>query len=249
MPNTDIKQEILEWLQSETPDIAKGLELWGKYGKNKALDRVFFRASERHADKLRYELAKVAGLTFAEFNAANFTGTKVEETKTEPDKTLPKVILRIVEEIKVLFAMLTDWNKQLVDLPDNNDEETVAKAAELGEALDAGNARYQQLHDAKEKYYTEGVVPNEEELFPVVDETDIYGLNKMDGAQLVTAKKNLESSLTKDRNMLLYGTKKKQDVESPLPDGDERTAIELRVADKTARLEAINALLDAGKAK
>jgi len=253
MATVEEKKEILDWLKSTDQDRNIGLALWGKHGKNRALDRLFYRSGDFAFQKLKYELGKIAGLTFADFKDGDIIvdANPLAVMTLIPGKEgeVPSIVLRIQDDIFSLFAQLTALNKELVDLPESNDEETVERAAELGVQIDGLNARYDELYQAKEKYFTDKVMPDEKELYPVVDDTDPFGLKGLDGAKLMGEKKNLESSLTKDRNRLLYQQTKKKKEENPMPEGEERKAVETRVALKEAKLEAINELLNAGKSE
>lgn len=245
MATEESKQEIIAYLNEAEPTKEAGMQLWAKYGKNKAFDKVFFRPGDRYLSKLKYELSKLAGISHAEFNSGDLSGEKKLEIKPI---VWPAIIHRIKDEIEKLVPQIADWHKQLVELGDANDDTTKAKAMELGELIDEANERYQLLYDAKEEYFLKDVHPNEADLYPSApDETDPFGLKKLTGAQLVTQKGNLESSLSKDRNQLLYQSKKKEAEENPMPQGDERTKVEARIANKIARLEAIIALLNAGQ--
>lgn len=244
MVTEDIKNEIIAFLMLKNSDTDKALELWGKYGKNKALDRVFYRNARGNLDKIKYELSKVAGISMLNFlNGVFDASEKIEPVKEE----IPAIILRIKDEMLGLFAMLSNWQKELTDLGDKTDEETQQEAAEIGAMLDSANARYELLFAVEAAYFKDKTLPDEAELYPVVDDTDPFGLKNMEGSELMGRKKNLESSLSKDRNMLLYQAKKKLEQENPLPAGEERNKIEARIANKSACLEAINALLNVGK--
>lgn len=247
MTTDDFKQEIIAYLSDEQSTKEAGLQLWAKYGRNKAFDKLFYRSGDRYLQKMRYELAKIAGISFEAFNDGNYT----QEPKVVETVTLwPPIIHRIKDEIETIVPNIADWHKQLVELGDANDDTTKAKAVELGELLDAANARYQLIDDAKELWFKDGTLPDESVLYPSEpDADDPFDLKALTGAQLMQEKKNIESSLSKDRNQLQFQSKKKEAQENPMPEGDERNKVEARIANKTARLEAIIAILNAGESK
>lgn len=256
--NDKAKQEIIELLQAKTPDVKKAVELLTEHGTNKTEVRVYCGSPERYLMQIRWALAKAIGIGLADFQRGYFTKIRYQE-----EKDYPAVIIRIKEVLPLMMNEREALQKALVELGEANDEETKARAKELGESIDALAVRYELLHQAKEAYFnSEGELePNEEELFPG-EETEegnqepIVVKYDWDGDQVaaVKCKKNLESSLTKDRNRLKYQSPSAKDKpENPMPEGEERDKIVARIAAKEAELDAIASFLepdkDAGKSE
>lgn len=257
--NDDIKQEIIYFLQQEKPEIEKAAELIQKHGTNKSEVRVFISSPGRYLMQMRWALAKLCSISLIDFQKGIF-----DDFRKKDEKDYPAVILRIKEELPLLYNQRAEVQKELVELGDANDEETKEKAVTLGEIAEALGIRHQLLQEAKELFFdSKGqLVPNEEELFPkeVVDDESnqetkekVYDWNN-DPVEALNKKGNLVSGLTKDRNLLKYQSKSaKNNPENPMPEGPEKDKVLARIAEKEKELEAINEFLkpkdDTGKAE
>ncbi len=244
-------EEIKEWLNSEEKDKYAGLQLLEKVSNHK---KMVMRLQRKSNDKLVIE--KVA------WELMRYVPMEKEE---EPEMW-PPVIDRIKEEVKKLYEQRALVQKALVDLGDANDEETKAKAIELGDLANKLGVRHQELEEAKELFFKEKVIPNEEELFPEEtnedenegDDPDTSGETSDqtkgdqkpkvieitykwagDPAKAMQRKGNLISSLTKDRNKLKYQSDKKLDAENPMPEGDKRNEVLERIQNKEKEMAAI----------
>jgi len=238
--------KIKVWLDSENKDRTIGLELLSEVTNN---NRLVFRLQRKHntkqvIEKIEWELQRYL--------------PKVEADKPKP---MPPVILRIKAELPILYNQRAELHKELVDLGEDNSEETMAKAVQIGELIDVLAERHQLLHDAKELFFKEGTEPNELELFPDPETSDEdegtesgsqgkdennedpFGLKVKDPVDLLQRKGNLISSLTKDRNKLLYQADKKLDKENPMPEGKKRDAVLDRIKVKEEEIQAITDFL------
>ncbi len=237
-----VKQEITLYLTEKKPDPRKGAELYFKYGKSSSLRRVFTNSPGRYLSKMRWELAKLIGVTLHNFQKGIFETEGVSVSKPK----YPPVIERIKADLPVMYKQRVQLQKELTELTQTNAVDEKEKAAQLAEIIHELAERYQLLHDAKELYFNEGIVPDEKELYP--EDEKNKDLADIDPVKLLKEKKNLESSLTKDRNKLLYQSIKKLDEENPMPKGEARTKLEARIKTKEERLKAINEYLTSREA-
>ncbi|MGV8828242.1 MAG: hypothetical protein ACWA6U_07960 [Breznakibacter sp.] len=245
--NEDAKNEIVEFLTSQNPDPDVAARLVLKHHTNQSEVRVFSTSPARYIMQMRWALAKAIGISLADFQRGYFTEARKMQTTD-----LPPVILRIKEELPILFNQRAELQKELVELGDGNEEETVEMAAQLGEIIAVLATRHQLLHEAKELYFESNgnIIPNEEELFPEGaplgggEKPKVNVLESGDPVEIMKRRDNLISSLTKDRNLLQYQSKSARDKEeNPMPQGPERDKIEARIKEKEEEMEAINQYL------
>ena len=204
-------EEIKSWLNSDKKDKNVGLGLLEKVCNHKKMVMRLQRKSNEKMviEKVAWELMRYV---------------PKEDTKPVLEIILP-IIDRIKEELLISYNQRGMVQKELVELGDDNTEEVKQRAIELGGIAEELAVRHQLLHDAKELYFKEKVVPDEKVLFPEKPPVHkIYGeggddennqetktkVYDWDGDQVkaMEAKKNRESSLTKDRNLLKYQAKR-----------------------------------------
>jgi hypothetical protein len=250
--NKETVEEIKAVLNAESFDAKLAANLYFQYGKNQTMAKTFIRNPSRYSKKIHYELSKILGVTLSQYKG--FDVAQVSQEKVP----LP-VINRIKEELKTLYPLRVDLQKQLSELPQDNSEETKQAAIEIGAKADELAVRYQLLYDSKEMFFKDGTIPDEDFLFPdednlednpnstLRDVEDPYGLKSKNPADVVNRRNNLISSLTKDRNMIKYQAKTTMPQENPMPEGEARKKIEERISLKEAEINAINIFLDANK--
>ena len=127
-------------------------------------------------------------------------------------------------------------------LGDSNEKEVVEKRQAISIEIDKLSIRMELLYGAFKAYDTNKELPDTSILYPEETKGDGYEASSTnDIEKLKGQKKNLQSSLTKDRNMLLYSdkTKPKDGKKNPLPDGPEKTRLQKRVAKKEQDIKAI----------
>jgi hypothetical protein len=236
----DFVNEIKAWMNDPDREYSDGLLLLEKIS-----------GSQRLASRLQRKSNKTLVLQKIEWELQKFLPKEDIVVKQEtPD--LPQVILRIKAELPILFNQRAELQKELIELGDGNEEETVEMAARLGEIIAVLATRHQLLHEAKELYFNSNgeIIPNEEELFPEGDplgggeKPKVNVLESGDPVEIMKRRDNLISSLTKDRNLLQYQSKSARDKdENPMPQGPERDKIEARIKEKEEEMEAINQYL------
>ncbi|MBS5627230.1 MAG: hypothetical protein KHW86_18675 [Porphyromonadaceae bacterium] len=79
--------EIRNWLNSDR-NYNDGVFLYNKYGNNDSLKRIFPGREKFQAQKLAYELAKLAGFSFSDFLKDQVIQEEV--TPVSPKKTRPR---------------------------------------------------------------------------------------------------------------------------------------------------------------
>lgn len=240
MAEKTLKSTIEELLKADKFDADQAVDIYLKYGPNKNMARHFIRAPKRYEGKLRWELSKMIGISLREFNGQAGNSQK---------GLYPPIIDRIKNDLQQIMKDQAELQKKLTELGDANDEKTKEQAVEYGKLIDVLAFRFDQLAKAKEKYFDDGTVPDDKELYPKneddqKDKKDPFGLKKMKPGEVVKRRSNLVTGITKDQNKLTYQSPKKLEQENPMPEGEERKKVEDRLAKKKEEVEAIDAFLE-----
>jgi hypothetical protein len=258
-----MNKKIKNWLTGDK-DFTEGILLLKEFGKNKHLLRIIQDRPKRYAGKLEYELRKIAKLVNVAVKPgipANSKKTGKKEIDLPGAKTsdqsyklenidhYPKKVQSVILEFRKLYILRARYHKNMGDIPDQNTPQNIAARKDLSDKIKLLSEKMDILWKARVLFDTKKIVPDIKELLakPAVKEKSIDLVIEMKGAELVTRKKNLESSLTKDRNLLTYQEKTKQDKENQMPIGPKRDKILVRIKEKETELELINKKLDAGK--
>jgi hypothetical protein len=226
--------------------------------------------SKAATEKLKWELNKIAGFTkipaptmkvkMKVVKKAAAAADKAKKTKTEApdnkfklsligDKSIdsyPDTVKRLVNEYSALYLERGVSHKALTKLGDGNDEKTVSSRKVLIDEIALKSDRMEILNEAFEEFEKDGTTPDETKLWPTEPGGDITGdssaknLEGIKVEELKILKKNIQSSVTKDRNLLLYQVKTKGKKENPMPKGPKRTTLEKRIAKKEAEIVRID---------
>ncbi|MEG2228173.1 MAG: hypothetical protein RRY39_06710 [Odoribacter sp.] len=224
--------EISNWLNSERT-YEDGVILYEKYGKNQTLKRLFPRREIVYAQKLAYELGKLIGIGFVEFNSGEVVVSDSESAPVIPDPKrgifYPPVIDRIKAEMSTLYNERSLLKTQQNNIPDENIAENVAKRKELIQLIAAISGRLDILFQAKKSFLEADILPDEKELFAPLEGNDIPSSTP---EELEKRRKNLRSYLSKARNFLDFQSEKKpKDGKlNPLPDCPKREQLGKQIA-------------------
>jgi hypothetical protein len=250
-----MKEEITRWINSYR-NFQTGLSLLAKYKRNQNFVRILSKNPKKNAGKLLWELCKLAGYSIAQYNeflnkkpAPKLTVIKpAKEPKSKPapvDKKnieLPDSVKRIMHESDELYKERADLHRQMTEVPDDNADENVEKRKDLLVRIKELSAKLDKLYFAKDDYFKKGILPDIKKLFP--EDPDTKKLKQLDNMELFKRKKNLESSIAKDRNLVKYQSKTTLENENPMPDGPKRKVIEERIQAKEKEIKEINDLLN-----
>lgn len=258
-----MKEQIIKWINSGR-NFDQGITLMYKYCRNKAFIRNIEKNPKKNAGKLLYELSKLAGYSAVDYpqlaesttvkeSAKNAKaplklvkgGSKSKPIKPEKPKELPNSVKRVIHEAKELLNERTELHGKLSAIPEDNAPDNIKARKVILEEIKILSDRMEVLFFAKDDYFKNGTLPDIRKLFPKYEDKK-PAPKKLDGAELMKKKKNLESSLAKDRNLLKYQNKTKLQKENPMPNGPKRQVIADRVKDKEKELEDINAQLNVG---
>jgi hypothetical protein len=257
----NIKEQIIDWFNGPQ-DYNQGIALLQEVSKkNKVIGKLIRRGDTRDSfEKLVWELNKVAGLKKIPASQVDKTKDKSIKTKEktaqtprqETDKSTklkynligdkdidsyPPEVNRLVKEYSSLYMQRGKKHAALKRLGDGNDQETVTARQPLIADIKKMSDRMEVPNSAFQGYEKEGFSLDQNILWP--EEKAAGNVQQAPGSmetieELKTKKKNIQSSITKDRNLLTYGgkTKPKDGKEKPVPAGPKRTTLEKRIARK-----------------
>lgn len=164
---------------------------------------------------------------------------EIEIGKEDDENQLPPVIRKVIYEFSQAYKARSVFHREMSELPEDNNSETVRRRKELVNKIAALSDRMQVLYDIRQEYESEGKLPSEEDM-------KISGIEKKKNAdedkpidtplpdtvdKLKRMRKNEATKLTRAKNMLLYQseTKPKPLVENPLPDCPKRVKLEKKI--------------------
>jgi hypothetical protein len=255
----DIKKQIIDWFNGPQ-DYDTGVILLEQVSrKNKVLSKLIRRGENRSSfEKLVWELNKVAGLKkIPEHKPADprkmpvtkrvitvKSGQESDQADADPklkfnlikDKPLesyPPEVQRLVNEYSSLYMQRGKKHSALKKLGDGNDDETVAGRKKVIEEIKPISNRLEVLYESFHDFEEKGEPVDSAMLWPDPAAKTENVQTKSIG-ELKTLKKNIQSSITKDKNMLLYSSKTKpaNGKEKPYPAGPKRITLEKRIAKK-----------------
>jgi hypothetical protein len=247
--------EINNWL-SNNRDYHTGIALLQRYGKNKVLAATLSKPGkekfEQNRKKLVYELQKITG-SHARIVAAVVLPAKpvkkpnpvlpqapvqlIPLINHKPITEYPETIRRIKHEYSELYNRRSIKHKAMGDVPTENSPANMDARAKLLGEIKLITSRMEELYRHLEAYEKTGVIPDAAILWPKPPEPEQL---PDDADKLRLMKKNLQTSNTKDRNLLEYQQQKKADTPANMPDGPKRKMIEGRIKAREKMIEKID---------
>jgi hypothetical protein len=244
---------ITSWLNSDR-DYNAGVSLFEKYSRNHALKRIFPRKEARFAFKLAYELEKLipsnpkpelqepATPKPSGLKPVSTGSTYLDAIKNE-DPNLPKVIRQIISEYSTVYNHRSILHNSLKKIAPDNRPVNVESRRVVVEQISELSDRMEELYEAHQVWLNDKTLPDENRLFPskklapVQTEVDAIG-------DLVKRRMNLMKSLSKDNNLLAFGSTTKQPVVNEMRDGPKRNALEKRIFKKKAEIATLSTQID-----
>lgn len=178
-------------------------------------------------------------------------GTMYSLIKGKDIDSYPQEIRRMVKESSSLYMQRGKKHSALMKLGDGNDAETVEKRAVIVSEIAKISDRLEILFHAFKAYEDGKVMPDVKVLWPEAEKTDEKGKTRTDDSGITSSvntedlkvfKKNLQSSIVKDKNLLAFGTKTKpkEGNGSAMPAGPKRTKLEKRIEKKEKKIKEID---------
>jgi len=257
----ELKNQITKWLKND-PDYNSGLALLVQACKNKTLVRNLSRKNTpKNLSKIRWELNKSIGNISRsipgsadlkkKMDSAGSTASQAGEKLSEIIQTYPVTIQSIIKTTGVLSSNRDKLHRKLKEIPEANTADNIAKRKEIRELIKESSDLLQYLYDLKNRFFTEKIVPTEDELkfpqaikkAPKVTKPD--PIENMSEAELLKKRTNVRSRLTKKKNKLLYQSVSKKDKENPMPEGAKREHLAAQIKTDEKLIKDIQTKLDA----
>jgi hypothetical protein len=263
----NIKEQIINWFNGPQ-DYDQGIAFLQEVSrKNKVIAKLIRRGSTQGSfEKLVWELNKVAGLkkipapkaespvktASAKKKKTIYDGQQIPEKKEKfnliGDKSLdsyPPEVNRLVKEYSSLYMQRGKKHAAIKRLGDGNDQATIDARKPLIDEIRTMSNRMEILNEAFQAYENAGKQIDISQLWPEEkkegdEQNNIKPSENIEN--LKSQKKNIQSSLTKDRNLLIYGskTKPKDGKERQMPAGPKRTTLEKRIARKEKDIQDLD---------
>lgn len=241
------KQEVEAWLLD--PNFEKGLPLLSKikpYAKN-----IDLRAM---AVKLCFHVGIKIPNPFPPQNSSpapekkTVKPVKTETVKEKPESQsqnsesfAPDFIERIVKEHTHLVQLRSQLSEDRLAIPKANTPENNKKRKVLSESIHQHSQRIEALWEANEEFFTKGIKPDMNVLFP--GETTNTKEPEFTADEIRKLHHSARSMQKKDENMLKYQTNSVQDTENPMPSGPKRDKILKRMKERALKISEYELIL------
>ena len=243
------KQQVLDWWNAGC-DYNTGVGLYLQLGKNRVLKTTLPGRAARYTDKLKYELCKAAGLDWTKMPRIRKGKPLVKPEVTKPSvpvespppsvadaQNFPPLVRRVIYEYAECYRKRGALHFKMSNVPETNDKASCQEREVLLSEIKKLSARMDVLYLARQAYLEKKQLPDPDRLWP---KPAAVGDNLPDDVQeLKKLKKQIQTSLTKDRNLLDYGSKTKLESRDPMPAGPKRLKVEKRMKEKRHMLELI----------
>lgn len=264
MKSEEIKQEVLDWINSKNRDFSTGLEILKKTGyKPHVTGRLEKKGDSDHSKRaLKMELSNY--LRFLK-NPKNIIHEDEEEEvpagedvfvsniEKELKAEYPPIVKKTLEEFHSLYTSRSLFHKQLKEVGEGNDDKSMAERKRIVAIIDATSHRMDDLWAAFNEYKKNEIEPSEELFSEPFDPEKVEEVKKEEGAEepaqklelpndlpaLEKLKNNLRIKIGKNENKLLYQSEKKEETPNPMPEGPKRAELEKKIEQWKKEKEAV----------
>lgn len=179
----------------------------------------------------------------------------IEKLMIDPE-AYPKRIASVIREYADAYKKRDILHKQLADLPEDNDEATVAKRKELSDEIKAKTELMERMYPLYEKFQSLNEDISEEDIQSLEQPTDDNesndekdssvnepGVGNLDGRtkeELQKIRKSVATKIGRAKNMLEYQQETKAETPNPMPESPKKVKYETKIANLTKKLEKID---------
>ena len=179
----------------------------------------------------------------------------IEKLTVDPE-AYPKRIASVIREYADAYKRRDILHKQLADLPEDNDEATVAKRKELSDEIKAKTELMERMYPLYEKFQSLNEDISEEDIQSLEQPTDDNesndekdssindpGVGNLDGRtkeELQKIRKSVATKIGRAKNMLEYQQETKAETPNPMPESPKKVKYETKIANLTKELEQID---------
>ena len=179
----------------------------------------------------------------------------IEKLTVDPE-AYPKRIASVIREYADAYKRRDILHKQLADLPEDNDEATVAKRKELSDEIKTKTELMERMYPLYEKFQSLNEDISEEDIQSLEQPTDDNesndekdssinepGVGNLDGRtkeELQKIRKSVATKIGRAKNMLEYQQETKAETPNPMPESPKKVKYETKIANLTKELEQID---------
>lgn len=188
-------------------------------------------------------------------SSAAYINMAIEKLMVDPE-AYPKRIASVIREYADAYKRRDILHKQLADLPEDNEDATVAKRKELSDEIQAKTELMERMYPLYEKFQSLNEDISEEELKSLEQSTDdkesteeegssvnVSGAGNLDGRtkeELQKIRKSVATKIGRAKNMLEYQQETKAETPNPMPESPKKVKYETKIANLTKELEQID---------
>ena len=253
MKTTDSPHDqINAWLDSDR-NYTEGVILFQQFGRNPTLKKLFPGREYRYADKLAYELGKIAHVPPTNLKLIPGKVVIPERKPTPPAKRLlpsinlgsmqdsiPKTIAAILSKYSERYKYRSMLHANLKKVAPDNRADNVQKRKEISKEMEKVSNEMENLHQIKVNYETTGKLPETKNVFK---KSGPGKPAEIDYKKVKQQRSNLMKSILKNNNRLDYQATKKGKRKNPMPEGPRRTELETNIKNKETELASCNRIL------
>ena len=151
----------------------------------------------------------------------------------------PEPIAKVISSYRDAFVKRDKLMRQMAELPETNDEETVEKRRNISDEMKILSDSMERLYPQYKAYITNGSIPVEDTASKA--EGDSAGNDSSaDKAELQKKRKSIATKILRAKNMLLYQKETKQELENPLTDPKKVAKYQAKIDRLTQELHDID---------
>lgn len=164
----------------------------------------------------------------------------------EGEQQYPETMVQVIRRYADAYKQRDILHKKMADMPEDNEEATVAARKEISDQLEVLTDEMEFLHPKYVAYVEKGEIPIEEDLQPsdnseTDDKKDVESdYSKMSKEDLQKTRKSISTKIGRAKNMLEYQKESKGDTSNPMPECPKRVKYETKIANLTGELEKID---------
>lgn len=159
----------------------------------------------------------------------------------------PDTVSQLIRHYADAYKKRDILHKKIADMPEDNEETTVAARKELSDQIAALSDEMEFLYPKYAAYSEKGVIPSEEDLIqPSSDESKDTSkdaaeqdYSKMSKEELQKLRKSVATKIGRAKNMLEFQQESKADAPNPMPECPKRVKYQTKIDNLSEELKKI----------
>lgn len=256
------RKRAMDWVNSESHDFALGiailkdasfkpgvigvLEKHGS-GKHQSDERLMYHmrsfircyANEEEKQDTDMELGIIDGKPAGQSGGNADVPSMLSEVTLQKIEAgeYPETIAGIITKYREAYVSRDRLMKELAELPETNDDETVEKRRSISDRMKELSDVMDELYPKYEAFIKSGKEPEPEPDSKTKAATD---LNSMETEDLKKLRKSVATKISRAQNMLLYQSETKKEKENPLTDEKKIVKYKTKIENLNKELKDID---------